>query len=1029
MWDSYRRQLSRFQARQRRERPLNSKSAILIATLIAVQWALPPSARATKFWKNGAVTGAWSTGNNWSAFSAAGGDNGGAPAQSEAVNIVNTDGTARTVTYDVDAPALGYGLLSIDLIGAGATTNTLSMPNNNSLNAAAIFVGGYSGSGTTAGRGVLNQSAGTTTILSGTDLVVGHGTGSTGTYALSGGALVANQSEYVGLSGSGTFTQSAGTNTINASLVGSMDIGINPTASGTYNLSGTATLTSNASEYVGDQGVGSFIQTGGSNSISGTGKSLYIGYSPGGVGSYTLGSGSLQVSGGSEYVGHGASGSPIGGTFTQTGGTNTVGGGFGLHIGYSGGVTGVYNQSGGTTNVGEFYVGTGAGSIGKYTLSNGSLSTTSGNQYIAYSGTGQIDQSGGTASSASDLDIGLISSASGTYNLTGGSNTISGSVYVAGYSGGSGGSGVLNVSGTGALSMGGTLVVYNQPSTSVNLSSGGLIVAHALDFNGNPSLFHWTGGTLELTTNVQWFSGAGALATSRAFGSALTLGNSQVLKVDNNEDLGGNSGFSLTLNSGSANTVGGNLIVNQASSLNVNGTAQTTMGGTLTIANNIGATVNFAGGNMSAAGLNFNDNPSRFNWTSGALTINNSVQWNIGPGSTGTSRAFGSALTLGSTQSLAVTGNEDLGGNAGFALTVNSGSSHTVGGILTVNLSSALNVNASSQATVGTLAIANNTGAAVNLNGGTINAGALNFNDNPAHFNWTTGTLNLTNDVVWNASPGQMNTTSKAFGPALALGSAQTLKVTGNETLGGEASFSMTLNNESTHTVSGTLSITSNSSLTLSGGSLSAGSIANNGNFTINSGAITVGDVTLNSTSALHLGLGGISRGLQYGALTANGNVALSGSLIVSLNSFTPAYGQTFDLIDWSARSGTFNSVSLPALTGSLVWNTSGLYTSGAISVGLAGDYNGNGIVDAADYTVWRDALGTTSDLLADGNGNGLIDSGDYNVWKANFDAHSGSGAGQLNSVPEPTSLVILLIGMSAMCTCRRAAAPQPRSC
>ena len=40
------------------------------------------------------------------------------------------------------------------------------------------------------------------------------------------------------------------------------------------------------------------------------------------------------------------------------------------------------------------------------------------------------------------------------------------------------------------------------------------------------------------------------------------------------------------------------------------------------------------------------------------------------------------------------------------------------------------------------------------------------------------------------------------------------------------------------------------------------------------------------------------------------------------------------------------------------------------------GDYNGDGKVDAADYTVWRDTLGSTTDLRADGNGNGSIDAG-----------------------------------------------------
>ena len=60
----------------------------------------------------------------------------------------------------------------------------------------------------------------------------------------------------------------------------------------------------------------------------------------------------------------------------------------------------------------------------------------------------------------------------------------------------------------------------------------------------------------------------------------------------------------------------------------------------------------------------------------------------------------------------------------------------------------------------------------------------------------------------------------------------------------------------------------------------------------------------------------------------------------------------------------------------------------------LPGDYNFNGTVDAADYSVWRDTLGSTTDLRADGSGNGLVDEDDYTVWKTNFGHTLGSGSG-----------------------------------
>ena len=71
----------------------------------------------------------------------------------------------------------------------------------------------------------------------------------------------------------------------------------------------------------------------------------------------------------------------------------------------------------------------------------------------------------------------------------------------------------------------------------------------------------------------------------------------------------------------------------------------------------------------------------------------------------------------------------------------------------------------------------------------------------------------------------------------------------------------------------------------------------------------------------------------------------------------------------------------------------------------LTADYNHNGIVDAADYTVWRNTLGTTANLAADGNGSGAIDSGDYTIWKSNFGRTGSGGAGSGAAVPEPVTI------------------------
>ena len=76
------------------------------------------------------------------------------------------------------------------------------------------------------------------------------------------------------------------------------------------------------------------------------------------------------------------------------------------------------------------------------------------------------------------------------------------------------------------------------------------------------------------------------------------------------------------------------------------------------------------------------------------------------------------------------------------------------------------------------------------------------------------------------------------------------------------------------------------------------------------------------------------------------------------------------------------------------------------------GDFNGDGIVDAADFTVWRDTFGSSIDLRADADRDGLIGQSDYFIWQDNFGAVAGSTA---RTVPEPSSFILVLIAALAL--------------
>ena len=79
-------------------------------------------------------------------------------------------------------------------------------------------------------------------------------------------------------------------------------------------------------------------------------------------------------------------------------------------------------------------------------------------------------------------------------------------------------------------------------------------------------------------------------------------------------------------------------------------------------------------------------------------------------------------------------------------------------------------------------------------------------------------------------------------------------------------------------------------------------------------------------------------------------------------------------------------------------------------SAPIAGDFNHDGAVDIGDYVVWRKSQGQTGwGLPADSDLNGRIDNADYAVWRSRFGQPAGSGAGTSSTIPEPSTLSLLL--------------------
>src|SRR5262245_52724854 len=106
--------------------PMNAsavRASLAVVVLAVGVWQTATPVYAVKYWKNGVANGNWNSGNNWSASSAAGGDNGGTPFAGEPTRIVHTDGTARTITLNTVTPAVG--LVVVDLTGPGTASDSL----------------------------------------------------------------------------------------------------------------------------------------------------------------------------------------------------------------------------------------------------------------------------------------------------------------------------------------------------------------------------------------------------------------------------------------------------------------------------------------------------------------------------------------------------------------------------------------------------------------------------------------------------------------------------------------------------------------------------------------------------------------------------------------------------------------------------------------------------------------------------------------------------------------------------------------
>ncbi|WP_197528956.1 alkaline phosphatase family protein [Aeoliella mucimassa] len=137
----------------------------------------------------------------------------------------------------------------------------------------------------------------------------------------------------------------------------------------------------------------------------------------------------------------------------------------------------------------------------------------------------------------------------------------------------------------------------------------------------------------------------------------------------------------------------------------------------------------------------------------------------------------------------------------------------------------------------------------------------------------------------------------------------------------------------------------------------------------------------------------------QLAELLESGDFTLESNHVIRLGNIFDSEGGMQDLAFQLLIEGEANAASLRVVYDILPENP---------------DYNGDGIVNLADYTIWRDTLGAVGiGQPADGNGDGKVDRADYEVWKQSFgQLYPPVDNIQGQTVPEPPAYWLLALLM-----------------
>jgi endonuclease I len=192
---------------------------------------------------------------------------------------------------------------------------------------------------------------------------------------------------------------------------------------------------------------------------------------------------------------------------------------------------------------------------------------------------------------------------------------------------------------------------------------------------------------------------------------------------------------------------------------------------------------------------------------------------------------------------------------------------------------------------------------------------------------------------------------------------------------------------------------------------------------TVNQGALVAG-VPLSIVNYAGAGAPSFASALDLDSIAPSGDAAALSLSLAPFAGLGQGLAQGFLAAINTTTVGAFSATYLLNLSGEnlpgdLAQQLSLTLTGTVAAALLTGDYSGDGFIDAADFTVWQDTLGSTVELAADGDGSGTVDAPDYDVWVTHYGEPTPATA-----VPEPASLAIAALALfatAARTACQRA--------